>query len=216
MPTPKAGYFLDDGGQVPGCTTILGCLSTGPADPLIQWGVNLARQGKDFRAERERSAQVGTAIHDALEHYDKMPERPIWADDQEWERIRKAHADWVNWLSEYQPEIVAQEKQLVSKVYRAGGTFDVILRWKGRNYVSDFKSGKTIDRPKVCAQLAFYGHAATECLGIDIQGGLILHFPPKGKLKVIELTMEDLAKGIALFKSAREAYDAIHQLRRAA
>jgi hypothetical protein len=180
---------------------------------LIGWGVQLFKQGKDFRTERQRLADVGTAIHDALEHCDVMPERPIWTDEDEWGRIRRAHSDWVNWLSEFSPEVVAQEKQVVSKAYRTGGTFDLILRWKGRHYVGDWKSGKSIDKAKVDAQLALYGSAIAESMGIDIQGGLIFHIPAKGKFRVIERSMEDLGRGLELFKAARATYDALAAIR---
>jgi hypothetical protein len=216
MPTPKKGYFLDDGTQCPGCTTILGCVSTSPADALIGWGVSLFKQGKDFREERDRLGQVGTYIHDTLEHVERPAERPIWANDEEWSRIRKAHAEWSIWLEEYKPEVLSQEQQLVSKEFRCGGTYDNVLRWKGKVYVGDFKSGKSIDKAKVAAQLAFYAHVVTETSGLKVDGALIFHLPAKGSMKVIELGPEEMEKGIALFRAARAAYDAIGAFRRAA
>jgi hypothetical protein len=56
-------------GRIPGISTIAkaGNGDTGSVDGLMGWAIKLYRQGIDFRAERERSAVAGTAVHRVLE-----------------------------------------------------------------------------------------------------------------------------------------------------
>jgi hypothetical protein len=208
MPTPKAGYFNAKGEPLPGCTTILSALSGGSNDPLLSWAVKLAKEGLDWRKERERSAQLGTFIHDVLEKYpDSLPPRAAWMTPEEWERTVRAYSDYAEWHSGVNPVVVAQEVQLVSESHQAGGTFDLILRLGDDYVIADHKTGKTLDLPKIAAQLSFYATAAVERGLVDrpIRRGLVLHYTPKG-LKPIELSAPQLDHGLELFKHARAAY----------
>jgi RecB family exonuclease len=182
---------------------------------LLGWAAKLAREGKDFKAERTRSADVGTAIHDCLERYEETPARAAWMDDGEWARLLDARKAWVGWLTDFSPEIIAQERQLVSVKYRAGGTFDNLIRLNGKVYVGDHKSGKSVDRAKVSAQLAFYGALVQETMGIGVDGALVFHYPANGKFRVIEMGMEELTRGMELFQAARKIYDLLRQARNA-
>ena len=137
---------------------------------MLGWAAKLAREGKSFKEERQRSADVGTAIHDALEKYEETPTRPAWMSDDEWARLVDARKGWIKWLADFNPEIIAQERQLVSAKYRAGGTFDNLLRLNGKVYVGDHKTGKSVDRAKVGAQLAFYGALVAEAMGVGVDG----------------------------------------------
>ncbi len=46
---------------VPGASTIAGIHK--PVDPLMGWAAKLAREGKDWRKERDNSADAGTIAH---------------------------------------------------------------------------------------------------------------------------------------------------------
>lgn len=207
MPTPRLGYTNKAGAPIPGCTTVLGALSGAPVDALLGWAAKLARDGLDWKSERQRSADVGTFIHDTLEHYpDPLPKRPLWVTNEEWAKVERAYAAYADWDAEVQPRVLHHEVQLVSEEHQAGGTFDAILDISG-SVIMDHKTGKTIDLPKVAAQLAFYAAAALEngLVKQPIERGLILHYTPKG-LRPIELSAAQLAAGLDLFKVARSAY----------
>ena len=208
MPTPKKGYTNAAGIPIPGCTTVLSALNNGPNDPLLHWAAKLAKEGLNWQSERQRSADVGTFIHDALEHYpDPLPARALWMTNEEWARVVAAYRAYAEWEASVQPKIVAHEVHLVSEDLQAGGTFDFIAEIGGELVVCDHKTGKSIDVPKVAAQLAMYAHAAKETglVGRPIKKGLILHYPLK-KFRPVEVNAEQLAAGLELFKTARNAY----------
>jgi RecB family exonuclease len=148
-----------------------------------------------------------------LEKYEETPTRPAWMDDTEWARLVDARKGWIKWLSDFNPEIIAQERQLVSIKYRAGGTFDNLIRLNGKVYVGDHKTGKSVDRAKVGAQLAFYGALVAETMGVGVDGALVFHYQQRGGLKVIEMNMEEMERGIALFAAARSVYTLLRQAR---
>lgn len=209
MPTPRDGYRNKAGDLVPGCTTVLSSISTGPNDPLLWWAVKCERAGDSWIDARERSARLGTWIHDALDRYpDPLPaSAPGWMTAEEWGKARGDFEAYAEWESRVQPRVIAHEVQTVSEDLQAGGTFDQIVEIAGTPTVLDFKTGKSVDIRKVTAQLAMYAHAAYEA-GIvrsPIRAGLILHFSPKG-LKPIGIDPEQLSAGLDLFRAARSVY----------
>lgn len=148
MPTPKQGYFLRDGTRVPGTTTITGRFKD--AAGLIHWAWQLGRDGKDYREERDKAADVGTMIHsqaDAVIHKREIPRCPETFTDAQREQVRRGFASFYVW---YQNTISSNtissiewtERQLVSEQYRFGGTPDAYGRDKsGRGCIFDWKSG---------------------------------------------------------------------------
>lgn len=226
MPTPRDGYFSVTGEKLPGCTTILSALSGIPSDVLCHWAVKLSKEGKYFKEERQRAADVGTFVHDVNEKYpDAMPPRPLWMANDEWQFAVGCYAEYAAWRASVAPVIVAQEVQLVSEVHRCGGTFDLMMSISNELVIGDHKTGKTVDLPKVAAQLAFYGEVALE-VGLikqPVRRGVILHYTRKEtregikvRLKPIELDAVMMAHGFELFKTARRAYDLFKSFPRAA
>jgi RecB family exonuclease len=195
---------------VPGTTTVLNALSGAPVDALLSWSAKLAREGLDWRSERERSANVGTHIHDVLERYpDPLPARPAWMTSDEWARTVAAYGAFADWDAAVQPVSIAKEVQLVSEELQAGGTFDRIDRINGVLTISDHKTGKSIDIKKIAAQLAAYAHMAFETglVSEPIREGLVLHYP-LGRFKPVRISETQMAAGLELFKIARKAYAA--------
>jgi RecB family exonuclease len=210
VPTPKQGYTNKAGVAVPGCTTVLNALSGAPVDALLGWAAKLAHEGLDWKSERQRSADVGTLIHDILEKYpDPLPARPPWTTPDEWARVQAAYGAYAAWDADIQPVIVAQEVQLVSEELQAGGTFDLIAKISGVLTIADHKTGKSIDVKKIAAQLAMYAHTAYETglVKEPIKEGLILHYP-MGRFKPVRINEAQMTAGLELFKIARAAYAA--------
>jgi RecB family exonuclease len=208
MPTPKQGYTNKAGESIPGATTVLGALSGAPVDALLGWAAKLAKDGLDWRSERQRSADVGTFIHDVLEQFpDPLPPRPAWMTQEEWDRTVAAYSAFAGWFIDVGPVEVAKEVQLVSETLQAGGTFDRIDRIHGVLTISDHKTGKTIDIKKIAAQLAAYAQMALETglVNEPIRDGLILHYP-QGKFKPVRISPDQMDAGLELFKVARQAY----------
>jgi hypothetical protein len=141
---PHQKYHLSDGTQVPGGSTI--CKIGDDAGALLYWAWNLGREGKDYRKERDRAADIGTIAHFLIECF--MNNQVADLSDYEQEDIDKAlmcYNKFVDWWDEQSLEKVATEIQLVNEFYKYGGTIDLIARTqKGEHILLDFKTSKKI------------------------------------------------------------------------
>ncbi len=211
MPTPTYGYFNAAGERVPGCTTILNAISFGSSDGLLFWAAKCAKEGRDFNVLKERAGEVGSFIHDELEQRvspdEDMPAKPPWMSDEEGAKFLLAIQEWDAWVRLNNPVISVREQQLVCEELQAGGTADLIVELDGVKYLADHKSGKSVDKKKVCCQLAFYAHLARKLVPgcEDVRQGLVLHYSVTG-LKPIFLDEAQMAWGLETFKLAREVY----------
>jgi hypothetical protein len=220
MATPKAGYTID-GVKVPGVTTVLGVGSFMPTDALCTWSAKLAKAGKDWRAQRDRAGFIGSAIHDAIEHYPAMPVKKDEWTVPEWERIFAAWEAHDKWWQEKRPAIVVQEVQLLSRELMCGGTPDLVVRLpvEGKEepglFLLDHKSGKSAGGPKEAAQMGAYAAMLKEQLSIEVEGCIILHHPEGQPFTPIPFNREQLAAGLATFKACRQLYSSMQALKKA-
>jgi hypothetical protein len=141
---PHQTYHLADGTKVPGGSTI--CKIGDDAGALIHWAWNLGREGKDYRKERDKAADVGTIAHFLIECY--LNGQVADLEDYSQTDIDKAlvcYNKFHDWWEEQHLEKVATEIQLVNKAYRYGGTIDLIAkRPSGDHVLLDFKTSKKI------------------------------------------------------------------------
>jgi len=141
---PHQKYHLSDGTQVPGGSTI--CKIGDDAGALIHWAWNLGREGKDYRKERDRAADIGTLAHFYIECM--LNGQVADLDDYTQEERDKAlvcYSKFLDWWEGEDLEVVATEIQLVNELYRYGGTIDLIAKRKNGDHVLlDFKTSKKI------------------------------------------------------------------------
>lgn len=150
MPTPAAGYYLKDGTRVPGTTTVIGRFKDSGA--LLFWAFKQGQSGQPtLYAERDKAADVGTFAHALVEA--RISGAPTPTPDPAMTAAQIAQAlqafdAYLSWERMTRLTIVAQEMQLVSEVYKFGGTPDAIgliddqlclVDWKTSNGVfSDY------------------------------------------------------------------------------
>jgi len=152
---PHQKYHLSDGTQVPGGSTI--CKIGDDAGALIHWAWNLGKEGKDYRKERDKAADIGTIAHFLIEAF----LNGFVADLEDYDQadIDKAlgcYNKFVDWWEEQNLEKVSTEIQLVNESYRYGGTIDLIAKKKNGDHVLiDFKTSKAIS-PSYWRQCAGY------------------------------------------------------------
>ena len=141
---PHQKYHLSDGTQVPGGSTI--CKIGDDAGALIHWAWNLGIEGKDYRKERDKAADIGTIAHFLIECY--LTGQVADLEDYSQEDIDKAllcYNKFVDWYDDQHLEKVATEIQLVNEAYRYGGTIDLIAKKpNGDHVLIDFKTSKKI------------------------------------------------------------------------
>jgi len=141
---PHQKYFLADGTQVPGGSTI-SKIGDDPA-ALIAWAHKLGREGKDYRKVVQEACDVGTLAHFLIEAF--LNGFVCDLDDYETELIEKAlgcYHKFTDWWEDQHLEKVATEIQLVNEAYRYGGTIDLIAKKQnGDSVLIDFKTSKKI------------------------------------------------------------------------
>lgn len=141
---PHQTYHLSDGTKVPGGSTI--CKIGDDASALLHWAWKLGTEGKDYRKERDKAADIGTIAHFLIECF--LNNQVADLSDYGQEDIDKAlmcYNKFIDWWDEQSLEKVATETQLVNEFYRYGGTIDLIARTqKGEHILLDFKTSKKI------------------------------------------------------------------------
>lgn len=152
---PAAGYKLANGTKVPGTTTVAKMID----DPggLIHWAWQCGVDGKDYRAERDTAASIGTLAHDMVEcHITGIPHVPApGLDENAVEKAEQAFTAYLAWEKRTKLKIVQTEISLVSERYRFGGTLDAIGEIDGELCLLDWKSSNRI-YPAYLLQLAAY------------------------------------------------------------
>jgi hypothetical protein len=141
---PHQKYHLSDGTQVPGGSTI--CKIGDDPSALIHWAWNLGSQGKDYRKERDKAADIGTIAHFMIECM--LNGNVADLSDYDEADIAKAlvcYTKFLDWWELQNLKVVAPEIQLVNEEYRYGGTIDLIaVDADGDHVLLDFKTSKKI------------------------------------------------------------------------
>lgn len=129
MPTPKYGYSVN-GIKVPSVTTIIGRYKD--ASGLFRWIYNCGTRNEDYKLAGRKAANIGTAVHDAIERNIKgeqqvpNPQEYYELNDAQMEKARRCYEAWKRWNDLTQPTYSELEPQLVHKEYMYGGTIDAI------------------------------------------------------------------------------------------
>lgn len=175
--TAKSGqrFYSWRGERYWSVTTILGGGIPKPA--LLPWGIKMVAEGaadlaqelpalvaKDREAavkmlkslpyaHRDRAADLGSYVHDAVESYVLGKPFPDWPDT-----VAPRMGHFVRFLDQHQPVYEATEASVYNRTQRYAGTLDAIATIGGRRVLLDLKTGKGV-YPEVGLQLAAYRHA---------------------------------------------------------
>jgi hypothetical protein len=201
---PRGGY----GAGFPGVTSVLGMLSKG--DALLGWAAKLAREGKDWEQERDKAAELGTAIHGYVldELLCGAPESAIFdAAEGEWGHAAvHAIAEYLRWERQYRPVVESVEVPLLSSVYRFGGCLDLPCVIDG---VLTYVDIKTSPRAygTYAMQAAAYDVLWRENFGRGFDRFMVLCLPKTGRGKYTLYDWRDLGPARETFFLARQLYE---------
>jgi len=205
-------YFLQDGTEVPGVTTVLGIISK---PQLIHWAWEQGRQGQDYRKVRDQAASIGSIAHWLIECKIKGQE-PDLSDfaPNNVERAKNAFNKFIKWAEEKRIEFESSELQLVSEKLRFGGTLDIIAKIKNKPVLIDIKTSKSIYE-EYWHQVAAYGMLYKENFGIKIKSFIICRIGKEAETSDFE-TQErsDVKNNEAIFNAALNLYYAIKSAKR--
>ena len=148
-------YLTVDGEEVPGGSTI--CKIGDSPEALIAWAWKLGTEGKDYRAERDRAADIGTLAHFMVECYlnGQVADLSDYTQD-EIERALVCYNKFIDFWDEQGFTKVATEVQMVHPEHRFGGTIDLVAHDRDGNMILlDLKTSKRISDSYV-RQIAGY------------------------------------------------------------
>lgn len=205
---PHQKYFLADGTQAPGGSTIskLGDSVEG----LIFWAWDLGRQGKDYRKVSQEACDVGTLAHFMIEAF--LNSFVCDLSDYEQDLIDKAmvsYQKFIQWWETQDLEVVATEIQLVNEFYRYGGTIDLIAKRKNGDYVLlDFKTSKKISESywRQCAGYAELWNCNHLEDGNDIMDHAIVRIGKEEEGDFEVVWKDDLEKEWEVFQKQVDLY----------
>lgn len=144
--------YVVNGTQKPkGVTTILGDTL---AKDLMDWAVSccvdklkeklpviteqdLAEAANEYKYRRDSGAGTGSEAHKLVEEFLKG-ERPEGG-EHSIEAINAYNA-FVKWFAQELPEVLNVEEVIYSREHEYAGTYDCMLRIKGKNYLCDLKT----------------------------------------------------------------------------
>jgi hypothetical protein len=148
MPHPKSGYKLASGEKVPGVTTIIGRFKESGA--LLFWA---CEQGKAIERgeisnlydKRDAAAEAGTLAHSLVEaHINGLP-LPIMPDDDIGGKAQQGYENYVRWSEDNRIQVIQQEEQMVSEVYKFGGCPDALgIDSRGQLCILDWKTSNGV------------------------------------------------------------------------
>jgi hypothetical protein len=141
---PHQKYITSSGEEVPGGSTI--CKIGDDPSALIHWAWNLGTEGKDYRKERDKAADIGTIAHFMCEAF--LNGFVCDLSDYKQEDIDRAlvcYTKFVDWWEAEGLSVVATETQLVHEGMRYGGTIDLVAKDKeDKLCLIDLKTSKRI------------------------------------------------------------------------
>jgi CRISPR/Cas system-associated exonuclease Cas4 (RecB family) len=222
--------YTVNGNTVYGVTSIVGVLDK-PA--LLYWAVNqtilflsgalkpgiildevqikevLDQAKMAHRVKKDKSADLGTMIHEWLEKYIKariakgvLPELPVNVE------MRKAIDSFFQWAKDNKVALISAERKIYSDKYGYAGTLDLEAIVNGKRTIIDFKTSNAI-YDEYFIQASAYLMALEEELNKPVNGGVIILRLPKSQtdnLEVKQITREEANDFIDVFLSCLRIY----------
>jgi len=193
-----ASYYLKDGSQAIGTTTLLQKVHR-YSYGLVIWGFNEGKAGNDINKKKEKAADIGTITHAMimchfagwdLDTSNLIPDNVGIAES--------AFLSFLEWLGSREIEPIEVEKELVSEVWGYGGTPDLIGVEDGELCLYDFKSGTGIYDDHYWQVCGAYVPLAIEN-GFAIKKAKLIHIPKDDNLDFGEKIVSDERK-LKLYK----------------
>lgn len=133
-------YKLKDGTIVPGVTTILSELGWNK-NVLIAWSRNMAIKEIDPEKVKREAAEIGTLTHYLIE-CDSKQEKPDTSgfSKRVIDVAENCFHAYLEWRSKHKIEYIASELQLVSEMYKFGGTADRVALIDDKLSIIDWKT----------------------------------------------------------------------------
>lgn len=168
-------------------------------------GITQAEILAQWDAKRDRSCDLGHAVHNWIEDFYEKGKTELTKDAEANERVEKFKLIYESRLK--QLESIGSEIRVFSKKYGIAGTIDKLYIWEGSVIIGDWKTNKAIktdkdfcfgkllypfekykenELNKYSLQLSMYQILLEEA-GIFCDYAFICHIPDKGEAKIYKL-----------------------------
>ncbi len=213
---PANIYKNKDGKRVPGVTTVIGNLGWSKGG-LMHWAWMEGIEGRDYKATRDRAADIGTVAHAMVEaHLKDMS----WRDlvdlrDVDGDMLRQAEAAYnafLEWAKGAKFRLLKSEHLLVSEKHQFGGQIDVAAV-QGRRAIIDLKTSNSVyEDHKI--QIAAYSNLWDENYPDEpIENHYILQLGKDGGFAYYLLADTAITAGWQAFLHLRGLHDLKKQLK---
>jgi len=165
-------YRLRDGTRVKGASTITGALGF-TKNVMIAWANRLGREGVNTKNYVDGLADAGTLAHYLVECDMAGMERDQGYLDEfskvDMDRALVSFEKYRDWRAQHDVQCVWHEQQLVSEIYRFGGTLDILAYVDGLLVLVDIKTCKALygATDEKWTQVAGYDLLCKETLGLE-------------------------------------------------
>jgi hypothetical protein len=214
VPTPRKGYYTQDGIKVPSVTTILGRFKESGA--LLRWAYNQGLQGVELYEKRDTAADVGTFVHQQIEAFLNTGEvgiaPPTGMTPENVDKAASAFAAFRSWIEGSRLKVTSLERHFVSETHRFGGTPDAIAdEPDGTRSLLDWKTAKAFYSDQLLQVMAYRELWNEVHPDRPITGGIhIVRFGKDGgdfSHNYFPPTHRKLAAAWRMFVVLREAYE---------
>ena len=221
MPHPRLGYRDADGNALPGVTTVVGRYKD--EGPLLNWRYNCIRRGLNPTAEGRKAANIGTAVHDAIERH--IRQEPFEEDPTTYYELPEGGLDkaklcyqaWQEWNDHVQPRYLILEPQMSHGVLGYGGTPDAICVINDILCVVDWKTSNAIYN-ETAMQVSAYKELVRCNYGLVLDDAYVLRMDKRSKTPnfeqyrigpdALELYFEQFNRFLDAYKFEREHFPA--------
>lgn len=208
MPRKKRQrYFLADGTEVPGVTTILSVINK-PA--LVRWANQMGLDGIDTTRHVDDLAQVGTLAHSLIQEHltgGKADLRDFTPDQLT--RAETAVRAYHSWEEGRVLETEKAEVPMVSEALQYGGTPDWFGKLDGRWVLLDFKTSRGIYDDHVFQLAAYWNLLVEQDFQVDEARILRVGRKPEEGFEERIVSIESLPMYFEVFKAALKLRNAI-------
>lgn len=168
-------------------------------------GITQEEMLAQWDAKRDRSCDLGHAVHEYIENFYEQNSTKLTADEEANERIEKFHIIYESRLKPLQN--IGSEIRVFSKKWGIAGTLDQLYLYEGSIIIGDWKTNKQIktdkdfcfnkllapfqnykenELNKYSLQISLYRLLLEEA-GIHTDYGFICHIPGKGDAAIYKL-----------------------------
>ena len=207
-------YKLRNGKVCPSVTTILNSQLGWNKAALVAWSAREALQGNDPDALAMDAADSGTVTHKLVEGHIKVEDVDV--SDFTANQIaagKVGFAAFQSWEHGREIEYVHTEHQVISELYKFGGTIDILCRIDGVLSLIDLKTSKSL-YPEFVVQVAAYGRAYEEQESQKIGKYHLLRLSKSGGgYEHHVISPERVEVAWSVFKHCRELYDLQKELK---